>query len=67
MYNLYNYFDNILDDVIKNKPLDYQLPLFVNLYGVEYPVSKSYLNYIKILNPRTKEFYTIEEYLFNLL
>lgn len=31
-----NYFSDILDDVIKNRPIDYQLDLFVNLYGNEY-------------------------------
>ena len=43
-----NYFKGILKQVIQDKPSDYQLELFVNLYGKEYAVLRHYPNYIKL-------------------
>lgn len=58
-------FSDILSDFMKNKPTDYQLPLFINLHGQEYPVTKTYLNYLKIFRPGSVEFYKIEDIMFS--
>jgi hypothetical protein len=60
----FNIFSDILDDVIKNRPLDYQLPLFINLEGNECPVRRIYRNYFKVYSPRRVEFLKTEDILF---
>lgn len=63
---------NLLENVIRDKPLDWQQELFVDIFGHEYPVIKYYQNLCKIDGTtkekkrvwKRNEFISIEEIMF---
>lgn len=48
-----NLSSNILDNVVANRPLDYQLPLFYNYFCRECPVIKNYRNFSTVVIGQT--------------